>query len=62
MEYPKMTVFNKSHIERCNNMASVRNYKMNGLFNNKVLTTCPAYPRYHASHGEPVTNLPVFEE
>ena len=35
---------------------------MNGKFSNKVLSTCPSYPKYHSTHGEPITTLPVFEE
>jgi hypothetical protein len=62
MAYPKMTIFDDEQIEKMKNMASVRSYKLNGLFNNQILNTCPSYPKYHASHGEPITKLPQFEE
>lgn len=36
-------------------MASVRQYKQNGLFNHKALSTCPAFPRFHVANGEPLS-------
>lgn len=51
---PKMTVFDSKAIEKMKNMASLRQYKANGLFNNRILSTCPSYPKHHSSHGEPV--------
>lgn len=44
------------------NMASLRMYKSNGFFNNKILSTCPSYPKYHATFGEPTVNQPEHEE
>jgi hypothetical protein len=41
-------------IENIKDMASLRSYKLNGLFNNKVFSTCPSHPKFHASHGEPL--------
>lgn len=35
---------------------------MNGTFNQRVLSTCPSYPKYHFSHGEPITSQPVSEQ
>jgi hypothetical protein len=49
-----MTVFDEKAIENINDMASLRSYKLNGLFNNKVFSTCPSHPKFHASHGEPL--------
>lgn len=34
-------------------MASVRMYKVNGTFNNKVFSTCPSVPKFHCTFGEP---------
>ena len=38
------------------NMASVRMYKVNGTFNNKVFSTCPSVPKFHCTFGEPTMN------
>ena len=35
------------------NMASLRMYKANGLFSNKVFSTCPSVPKFHCTFGEP---------
>jgi hypothetical protein len=57
-----MMVFEEKIIQELKDMASLRNYKSNGLFSNKVLETCPSYPKYHAMHGEPLSHLPLDEE
>jgi len=57
-----MTVFDEQAIEKMRDMASFRSYKIHGLFNNKVFSTCPGYHRYHASNGEPLTRQPQAEE
>ena len=62
MAYPKMTVFNDDQIEGIKDMASLRQYKLNGMFNQRALSTCPSYPLYHAAHGEPITSMPEHEE
>ena len=36
-----------------NNMASMRQYKFNGIFNNQILSTCPSFPKFHCTFGEP---------
>jgi hypothetical protein len=45
-------------------MASMRAYKLHGLFNNKIFNTCPSisYPQMHTAHGEPVVHQSVDEE
>jgi len=59
----KMTVFDEKEILKIGgDMASLRKYKMNGFFNNKVFSTSPSFPKYHSSHGEPLTSLPLGEE
>lgn len=40
-------------IKNMKNMASVRMYKCNGYFNNKVFSTCPSVPKFHCTFGEP---------
>lgn len=57
-----MTVFDEKAIAEMRNMASLRMYKINGLFSNKVLATCPSYPKFHAAHGEPLTRMTMDEE
>lgn len=56
-----MTVFNEKAIKDIKNQASLRAYKKNGLFNNRVFSTCPSYPKFHMTHGEPI-ELEPFEE
>jgi len=51
-----MTVFDEERIANMNNMASLRCYKANGMFNNKILSTSPGFPKYHAAHGEPIVH------
>ena len=45
-------------------MASMRAYKLHGLFNNKIFNTCPSisYSQMHTAHGEPVVHQSVDEE
>lgn len=48
-----MAVFDPDVIANMKNMASVRMYKANGTFNNKVFSTCPSVPKFHCTFGEP---------
>ena len=48
-----MTVFDPDVINNMKNMASVRMFKLNGTFNNKVFSTCPSVPKFHCTFGEP---------
>jgi hypothetical protein len=43
-------------------MASLRNYKNNGVFNNKVFSTCPSFPQFHQANGESLVHQPIAEE
>ncbi len=43
-------------------MAGLRAYKNNGVFNAKVFSTCPTYPKFHAANGEPIVRMPEDEE
>lgn len=52
-KYEKMLVFDKDVINNMRNMASVRMFKQNGTFNNKVFSTCPSVPKFHCTFGEP---------
>jgi hypothetical protein len=54
----KTTVFDNDSLEKIKNMASVRMYKVNGCFNSKVFSTCPAYPKFHIAYGENCTDEP----
>lgn len=49
-----MTVFDEKAISEMKNMASLRLYKLNGYFSTKIMDTCPSYPKFHASNGEPL--------
>jgi len=57
-----MTVFDDTAISELKDMATLRSYKCNGLFNNKVFRTCPSFPKFHATHGEPLVHQSVDEE
>lgn len=51
----RMTVFDDKEISEMNDMASMRLYKVKGKFNNTIFSTCPSFPKFHCSFGEPVT-------
>jgi hypothetical protein len=50
-----MTVFDE-HAIKNKDMASLRFYKCNGMFSNKIFRTCPAYPKLHTANGEPLVH------
>ncbi len=58
----KMTVFDEEAIKEMKDMATLRGYKSNGMFNNKIFQTCPSFPKFHAAHGEPLAHLTEAEE
>ena len=43
-------------------MATLRGYKTSGLFNNRIFDTCPSFPKFHATHGEPIVSMGEAEE
>lgn len=49
-------------IAEMNNVATIRQYKHNGHWNNKVFQTCPSYPKLHAAYGQPTTSESLAEE
>lgn len=55
----KMSVFDQPAIAKMNDMATLRGYKANGLFNNKIFNTTPSFPKVHNSHGESLENQPL---
>ena len=57
-----MTVFDFKSIQEMREMASLRAYKCNGLFNNKVYNTCPSFPKFHVANGEPLVYQPECED
>lgn len=57
-----MTVFDEDAIKDMTDMATLRGYKANGLFNSKIFQTCPSYPKFHATHGEPLVCMSEAEE
>ena len=58
----KMTVFDEAVIKDMKNMATLRLYKCNGTFNNQIFSTCPSYPKFHCTFGEPVQKQSVDYE
>lgn len=58
----KLTVFDSKAIEEMNNMASMRQYKFNGVFNNQIFSTCPSFPKFHCTFGEPTQKVTVDME
>lgn len=58
----KMTVFDEEVIAEMKDMATLRGYKTNGLFNNRIFDTCPSFPKFHATHGEPIVRMSEAEE
>lgn len=57
-----MTVFDEEVIAEMKDMATLRGYKTNGLFNNRIFDTCPSFPKFHATHGEPIVRMSEAEE
>lgn len=57
-KHQQMTVFDESTIRDIRDMASMRMYKCSGFFNNRVFSTCPSYPKFHDTYGEPVQHSP----
>jgi hypothetical protein len=49
----KTMVFDNETLDKLRNLASVRAYKVNGQFNNKVFSTSPFFPKFHCTFGEP---------
>ena len=54
----KTTVFDSESLEKMKDMASVRMYKIEGCFNTKVFSTCPAYPKFHTAYDQNYTDEP----
>lgn len=52
----KLKVFDEKALQGMNNMATLRQYKCNGVFNNLIMSTCPAFPKVHFTLGEPTTH------
>ena len=51
----RMTVFDQKEISEMNNVASMRLYKVKGKFNTINFSTCPSFPKFHCSFGEPIS-------
>ena len=48
-------------IAQMGDMASLREYKLNGKFNPRVLATCPSLTQCHTSSGETLVHEPVSD-
>ena len=57
-----MTVFDENAIKEMKDMATLRGYKAGGLFNSRIFQTCPSFPKFHATHGEPLVSVSEAEE
>jgi hypothetical protein len=55
-------VFEDGQLKLEQNLVDMKKFKMRGKFNNKVFSTCPILPRYHATFGEPVEHQPLNVE
>lgn len=53
-----MSVFDEKTINEMKDLSSMRMYKCNGFFNNRVFSTCPSYPKFHDTYGEPTSFSP----
>ena len=40
----------------------MKKFKFKGKFNNKIFSTCPSIPRFHATFGEPIEFQPYNVE
>lgn len=56
-----MSVFDEKTIADMKDMSSMRMYKCNGYFNNRVFSTCPSYPKFHDTYGEPCQHSPEVD-
>lgn len=55
-------VFEDGQLKLEQNLVDMKKFKMRGKFNNKIFSTCPILPRYHATFGEPVEFQPLNVE
>ena len=55
---PKLSVFDFEKYKEVRDMASVRSYRLDGHFNQRVFSTCPALAQCHTSNGEPLAHQP----
>lgn len=58
-----MTVFDHEAIKKLKDMASLRDYKLNGSFSQRVFRSCPAIsPQTHIASGEQLIHLAANDE
>jgi hypothetical protein len=43
-------------------LVDLKKFKYKGKFNNKIYSTCPIIPRFHATFGEPIEFQPLNVE
>jgi hypothetical protein len=61
-EVRKTTVFDDAALEAMRNMASIRMYKINGRFDSRIFSTCPTYPPFPTTFGEPTSEYTTSQE
>lgn len=50
------------HLKKEHDLVDMKQYKYKGKFCNKIFSTCPVVPRFHATFGEPIENQPLNVE
>ncbi|CDW83349.1 UNKNOWN [Stylonychia lemnae] len=58
----QFSIFEDGVIKTENSLVDMKKYKFKGKFNNKVFSTCPSIPRFHATFGEPIEFQPYNVE
>jgi hypothetical protein len=43
-------------------MIDINGYRLNGMFQNGVYSTCPILPKFHLAYGEPIERQEVSQE
>lgn len=43
-------------------MIDMKKFKFKGKFNNRIFSTCPVIPKFHATFGEPIDFQPINVE
>ena len=58
----QFSLFEEGHLRTENSLIDMKKFKFKGKFNNKVFSTCPVIPRFHATFGEPIDFQPLNVE
>lgn len=47
-------LFEDGYLKAESSLVDMKKFKFKGKFNNKIFSTCPIIPRFHATFGEPI--------